>query len=286
MHPYEIVDVFTDAPLEGNPLAVFTEGEQIPSRLLQAIARELNLSETVFVLPGSSDHDAHIRIFTPAAELPFAGHPTLGTACVLAAARHLDTVRLKTGAGIVEVRLTRAPGADEVMFGEMDQPIPTVEPFGNTDELLRALGVDAGAVELPIEQYTNGPTHVLVALGDAGAVANLAPDHGALERLGALGFSCFAQTSERSGRTRMFGIGVGVREDPATGSAAGPIAAHLVRHGRLASGTTIELSQGAEIGRPSTLYATAVGTGSPAQIKRVTVGGNAVRVAHGHFRFG
>jgi len=263
MHPYEIVDVFTDAPLEGNPLAVFTEGEQIPSRLLQAIARELNLSETVFVLPGSSDHDAHIRIFTPAAELPFAGHPTLGTACVLAAARHLDTVRLKTGAGIVEVRLTRAPGADEVMFGEMDQPIPTVEPFGNTDELLRALGVDAGAVELPIEQYTNGPTHVLVALGDAGAVANLAPDHGALER-----------------------IGVGVREDPATGSAAGPIAAHLVRHGRLASGTTIELSQGAEIGRPSTLYATAVGTGAPAQIKRVTVGGNAVRVAHGHFRFG
>jgi trans-2,3-dihydro-3-hydroxyanthranilate isomerase len=82
----------------------------------------------------------------------------------------------------------------------------------------------------------------------------------------------------------MFGIGLGVREDPATGSAAGPIAAHLVRHGRLASGTTIELSQGAEIGRPSTLYATA--TGTPAQIERVTVGGNAVRVAHGHFRFG
>lgn len=281
MHPYEILDVFTDTPLEGNPLAVFTEGEQLPSRLMQAVARELNLSETVFLLPGDEHSDAHARIFTPAAELPFAGHPTLGSAFVVGAAKRLDTVRLRTGAGVIEVRLTRDE-AGEIVFGEMDQPIPTVAPFEQREALFAALGVEAS--ELALETYTNGPAHVLVALARAADVERLRPDLGALERLGEFGFSCFAPTGATTYRTRMFGPALGVAEDPATGSAAGPIAVHLLRHGRLESGQTVELLQGVEIHRPSTLFATAVG--SPERIDAVRVAGSAVPVARGHFQLG
>jgi trans-2,3-dihydro-3-hydroxyanthranilate isomerase len=276
MHPYEILDVFTDTPLQGNALAVFTEAEQLPSRLMQAVARELHLSETVFLLPGDGDCDAQLRIFTPTLELPFAGHPTLGAAFVVGALNELDTVRLRTAAGIIEVRLTR-DDTGAIVFGEMDQPIPTVEPFEQPELLLRALGVEGA--DLPIEVYTNGPSHVLVGLARTAAVEQLTPDHTALAKLGEFGFNTFSASGERAYRTRMFGLAVG--EDPATGSAAGPIAVHLLRHGRLGSGETIELRQGVEIHRPSTLYATAVG--SCEQLLAVRVGGSAVRVAHGHY---
>src|SRR5215472_1432639 len=133
-HPYEILDVFTDTPLQGNPLAVFTEGEAVPTRLMQSAARELHLSETVFVLPEDDDADATIRIFTPDAELPFAGHPVLGAAFVVGERQNLATVRLRTDAGIVPVRLTRDHG--EIVFGEMDQPIPTVGVYEHPDDLL------------------------------------------------------------------------------------------------------------------------------------------------------
>lgn len=281
MHPYEILDVFTDTPLQGNPLAVFTEAEQLPSRMMQAVARELNLSETVFLMPGDSECDAHMRIFTPAAELPFAGHPVLGTAFVVGARDRLETVRLRTGAGIVPVRVTRDEEG-EIVHGEMDQPIPAVAPFGQTARLFEALGIESAA--LAVEAYTNGPTHVLVALEGPEAVAALTPDHTALARLGAVGISCFAPTAPARAKTRMFGVGLGVLEDPATGSAAGPIAVHLLRHGRLESGTTLELHQGAEIGRPSTLLATVIGDRD--RITRVSVGGSAVSVGHAHLRLG
>ncbi len=290
-HPYEILDVFTDTPLEGNPLAVFTEGEQVPSRLMQAVARELHLSETVFLLPDAganpgAEADAHVRIFTPAAELPFAGHPVLGSAFVVAGRTGRDRVRLRTGAGIVQVTLTR-DDTGAIVFGEMEQPIPTVKPFPHPDALLAALGVGADSVQLPVELYDNGPTHVMVALADAETVAALTPDLAALARLdSAGGFSCFAPEAPHGPastyRTRMFAPSMGVSEDPATGSAAGPLAVHLLRHGRTASGETVELHQGLELARPSTLHATA--TGTPDAITRVTVGGCAVAVAHGHFR--
>ena len=281
MHPYEILDVFTDTPLEGNPLAVFTEGEQLPSRLMQAVARELNLSETVFLLPGDADCDAHARIFTPATEMPFAGHPTLGSAFVVGARERLDVVRLRTAAGVIAVRLTRDQ-AGAVVRGEMDQPIPTTAPFEQAETVLRALALERS--ELPVEAYTNGPTFVLIALADEAAVERLAPDLGALAKLGPVGFSCFAPTGETTYRTRMFAPALGVAEDPATGSAAGPIAVHLLRHGRLESGQTVELLQGVEIHRPSTLYATAIGTSE--RIDAVRVGGSAVPVARGQFELG
>jgi trans-2,3-dihydro-3-hydroxyanthranilate isomerase len=275
-HPYTVLDVFTDTPLQGNGLAIFTEGEEIPSRLMQTTARELNLSETVFVLP-DDEADAHIRIFTPGAELPFAGHPTLGSAFVVGERDNLDVVTLRTGAGIVPVVLTRRNG--EIVSGEMEQPIPTIEPFARQQELLAALGVTRAI--LPIEEYTNGPQHVLVALESAEEVVALRPDLRVLAELGD-GFSCFAVDGTQV-KTRMFAPAAGVPEDPATGSAAGPLALHLVRHGLTEYGQTLVISQGVEIGRPSTLRARVDGSEVDGVV-RVVVGGSAVVVAHGHYR--
>lgn len=283
--PYTVLDVFTDAPLTGNPLAVFTEGETIPSRLMQATARELNLSETIFLLPGDDDADATVRIFTPAAELPFAGHPILGAAFVIAQRDQLASVRLQTQAGIVLVTLSREH--EEIVRGEMEQPLPTVEPFEHTAELLAGLGLSEST--LPVERYCNGPVHVMVGVADRAELAALDPDLGALARLGEFTISCFApfEPSPASGEhrqveSRVFCPGLGVTEDPATGSAAGPLALHLVRHGRLSSGRTLEITQGLRIGRPSRLDALVEGSGE--HPTRVCVSGSAVVVAHGSFR--
>jgi trans-2,3-dihydro-3-hydroxyanthranilate isomerase len=281
MHEYTIVDVFTDVPLQGNPVAVFTDGAGLGEDVMQRTARELNLSETVFVLPtdGQDDADARVRIFTPTVELPFAGHPVLGTAFVLATAGNLETVRLRTGAGIVPIALRRE--GDDVVYGEMHQPIPQWAPFKAERELLAALGV-AGS-RLPVEVYDNGPRHTYVELSDEDAVAAVAPDMSALAALGAIGVSCFAVLDDGARvKTRMFSPGMGVAEDPATGSAAGPLAVHLARHGRSGFGQTVEIHQGAEIGRPSVLRARADGSGD--EIARVVVGGGAVIVANGEYR--
>jgi len=274
MYPYVIVDVFTDTPLEGNPLAVFTDARDVPSERMQQIAREMNLSETVFVLPAEDDADARIRIFTPSSELPFAGHPTLGAALVLGEPTRKDTIRLETGAGVIPVELEREDG--QIVSGRMRQPVPSWAPYERADELLAALGVDSS--QLPVEAYRNGPRHVYVALETEQAVAALAPDLGALAGLPDLGVNCFAGSGTRW-KTRMFAPAYGVAEDPATGSAAGPLAVHLARHGRIPFGQEIEIRQGAEIGRPSTLYARVEGEGD--QIDKVEVAGSAVVVARG-----
>jgi trans-2,3-dihydro-3-hydroxyanthranilate isomerase len=273
---YVVADVFTDRPLAGNQLAVFTDAREIPEELLQPLARELGFSETVYVYPPGGDGHVAIRIFTPTTELPLAGHPVLGSAFVLGAPLQLGEIRIETGAGVVPVTLERE-GA-RIVFGRMSQPVPTWEPFDRGDELQELLGVRS---ELPVELYHLGPTHVYLALSTPDAVAALAPDFGALAKLTNVGVNCFAG-SGRSWKTRMFAPGAGVNEDPATGSAAGPLAIHLARHGRTEFGQEIEISQGEEIGRPSTLYATAWGSGDA--IDRVEVGGSAVVVARGEFR--
>jgi trans-2,3-dihydro-3-hydroxyanthranilate isomerase len=273
---YVVADVFTDRPLAGNQLAVFTDGRDVEDGTMQALARELNISETVFVLPPAEGGHARIRIFTPTMELPFAGHPVLGAAFVLAAPLQLGEIRLETGSGVVPVALERE-GA-RITFGWMSQPVPRWEPFAQAQEVLDLLGVRSA---LPVELYHLGPTHVFIELGSEAEVAALAPDFGALARLTDAGVSCFAGSGTRW-KTRMFAPAVGVPEDPATGSAAGPLAVHLARHGRTGYGEEIEISQGAEIGRPSTLYARALGEGD--RIDRVEVGGSAVIVARGEFR--
>jgi trans-2,3-dihydro-3-hydroxyanthranilate isomerase len=277
-HPYTIVDVFTDAPLEGNALAVFTAGGAIGEATMQRVARELNLSETVFALAPTGGGDARIRIFTPARELPFAGHPTLGSAFVLAGER--DAIVLETGLGNVEVTLERRDGA--IVFGRMTQPLPTLGPINDGPALLAALGVERSL--LPLDTvYVNGPNNVYVALADEGAVAALAPNHTALAAVGRYNVSCFAGSGRRF-KTRVFAPALMVNEDPATGSAAGPLALHLARHGVIGFGEEIEISQGAEIGRPSTLYARV--DGSAERVERIAVGGAAVIVARGEFSWG
>jgi trans-2,3-dihydro-3-hydroxyanthranilate isomerase len=269
---YVVADVFTETPLQGNQLAVFTDARGIPEELLQRLAREVNFSETTFVYPPEGDGHVRVRIFTPAAEVPFAGHPCLGTAFVLATPLQLVDIVLETGSGNVLVRLERE-GA-RIIFGRMEQPLPTIAPFDGADELQEVLGIRS---QLPVEIYDNGLPNVYVALDSVDAVAALQPDFQQLAEFGPIGVNCFAGSGLRW-KTRMFAPGLGVPEDPATGSAAGPLAYHLARHGRIAFGDEIEIHQGAEIGRPSTLHAVAR---SPEDVE---VGGCAVVVARGEFR--
>src|SRR4029078_7698560 len=210
---YVVADVFTDTPLEGNQGAVFTDARAIPEDSLQRIAREMNLSETVFVYTPEDEGHARIRIFTPSREMPFAGHPTLGTAFVLSTPLSLDEIRLETLRGLVPVRLEREDG--RIVFGRMGQPLPTIEPYDREDELFEILGVQGS--ELPVEVYDNGVKHLYVTLGSEDEVAALDAD---LRRLGGepeLCFNCFAGEGTKW-KTRMFAPSSGVAEDPATGS--------------------------------------------------------------------
>ena len=276
---YVVVDVFTDVPLAGNQLAVFTDARDLDPLTMQALARETNFSETVFVLPPSNaEADVRIRIFTPALELPFAGHPILGTAFVLGGPLSKIVIRLETGAGVIPVELER--DGPRIVFGRMEQPIPNIELVADPEPIFAALGV-AGS-ELPVERYDLGPGHLYIALGSPEEVAALQPDIAALARATPDGVNCFARDGQ-FWKTRMFAPNHGVVEDPATGSAAGPLAVHLARHGWIAFGDQIEIKQGAEIDRPSTLYAEV--HGSADELQRVVVGGCAVTVARGQFSF-
>lgn len=343
-HPYFLLDCFSSRPLAGNQLAVFVAAEGLASELMQALAREMNLSESVFLLPPEAGGTLRVRIFTPSQELPFAGHPVLGTAVLVGMALELETVELETGMGVVRVDVERGDGGgaaglyrgdrgdpaavgragtpaggergrgggapadssdgsgDPVgagprgVFAWMRQPIPTWELYEQPGELLTALGVEGSG--LPVEVYRNGPRHVYVELADEAAVAAVEPDLGALADHPELGVNCFAgpcgerpeppgPTDESPGsaelgtywKTRMFAPTLGVAEDPATGSAAGPLAVHLARHGRIAFGEEIEIRQGEELGRPSRLYARVEGMAE--RIERVEVGGSAVVVGRG-----
>jgi trans-2,3-dihydro-3-hydroxyanthranilate isomerase len=276
-HPYLVVDVFTSRPLQGNQLGVFLDARSLGEEDMLRLAREMNFAETVFLLPPNGDGDVACRIFTPGGELPFAGHPVLGTAFVVGTALGTDSVVLETRAGPIPITLEREDG--RIAFGRMRQPIPPWEPFEREPELLSALGVDSSG--LPVELYRLGPNHVYVALESEQEVAALQPD---LTRLADLNLSvnCFAGQG-RHWKTRMFCPGQGVPEDAATGSAAGPLAIHLARHGRIPFGQEIEIRQGEEINRPSRLYAKVTGTAD--QIETVEVGGGAQIVASGTFGF-
>jgi trans-2,3-dihydro-3-hydroxyanthranilate isomerase len=273
---YVVADVFTDTPLTGNQLAVFTDGRDVDDKTMQDIAREMNYSETVFVLPSDGEAHARIRIFTPNTELPFAGHPVLGSAFVLGAPLQLGEIRLATGSGVVPVALERE-GA-RIVFGRMQQPIPKFEPFDKADEVEELLGIRS---QLPVEVYYLGPSFAYFQLSSEDEVAALQPDFGALGRITDYGIYCFAG-SDKKWKSRMFAPTSGVAEDPATGSAAGPLGVHLARHGRIAFGDEIEITQGVELKRPSKLYVRV--DGSAENIERVEVGGSAVIVARGELK--
>ncbi|MGW6569663.1 PhzF family phenazine biosynthesis protein [Streptomyces sp. NPDC054975] len=276
-YEYVVADVFTDVPLEGNPTAVFLDSSGLSAERMQRIAQEMHLSETVFVLPAEDDGDVRVRIFTPVNELPFAGHPTLGTAIVLGELNPAKELRMETAMGTVAFELERDDDGRAGAAG-MWQPVPTWEPYDRAEELLAGLDLAATGSTLPVEVYRNGPRHVFVGLDGVAALSAVEPDQRILARLPDMAANCFAGSGTRW-RLRMFSPAYGVVEDAATGSAAGALAVHLARHGLIAFGEWIEILQGVEIGRPSTMRARAMGT--PERIDAVQVAGSAVVIARG-----
>ncbi len=276
MLDYVVADVFTEKPLHGNPVAVFLDASSITPELMQRIAKELNLSETTFVLPAERDGDVRVRIFTPVNELPFAGHPTLGTAIVLGQRTGGDSISLETHMGTIPFEFERVAG--RISIARMRQPIPEWQRYPQTDHLLSALGLTEST--LPVTVYRNGPRHVYVGLPSVEALSSVRPNLLELAEHLDVAANCFAGEGVKW-RMRMFSPAYGVAEDAATGSAAGPLAIHLARHGLVPFGKEIEIMQGVEMGRPSAMYATA--HGDTDEITSVEVAGAAVVVARGTF---
>jgi trans-2,3-dihydro-3-hydroxyanthranilate isomerase len=301
-HPFTQIDVFTRVPLAGNALAVFPDAGGLDTATMQALAREMNLSETTFVFD-SDVATRRVRFFTPTAEIPLAGHPTIGTWWTLAEMGVLDLpasgeaeVRQETGAGVLPVRIRTDHGAPSEVT--MVQARPEFgETASDTVELGLALGGGADLVGGgPIPQVVSTalpqlmvPITSLEALqqlpvgGAGGALAAL------LRRFGTDCAMCYStETTGPSGpvHCRMFAPGLGVPEDPATGSAAGALGAYLVRHhvvGPEDGVARIVVEQGVEIARPSRINV-AVHTDEAGAPSRVEVGGEAVTVIEGEVR--
>ena len=237
----------------------------------------MNLSEVVFVMPPREGGDFHVRIFTPVNELPFAGHPLLGTAVAVRHVKAQDRFVFETGMGhfAFDVQV-EAPG---LAYVTMAQPVPTWQRYEHADRLLAALGLSHST--MPVEAYRNGPRHVLVGCPDASALSDVRPDVHALAEFEDMSAICIAPAGDHW-RCRMFSPAYGVTEDAATGSAAGPIAIHLARHGQMLWGQPLHILQGVEIKRPSHMYARVTGTSHA--IESVRASGHGVVVARGRLR--
>jgi trans-2,3-dihydro-3-hydroxyanthranilate isomerase len=300
---YEFVqlDVFTRTPLTGNPLAVFTDARGLSDGEMQALAREMNLSETTFILPRERATEARagkqVRIFTVAEELPFAGHPTLGTALYLYRLRS-DRGLKTTGEIVLDLKAGRIPvrfavdsekaGRDRVdgqVFGEMRQRDPEFGTTLSREEVARVIGiaVDEISSEWPIQAVSTGLTFTIVPFRNqqtlSGVKFTYAQASEFLKSSGA-NFFYFLCPKRREGRlearARMFFYG---GEDPATGSAAGCAASWMVQHGVAKTDEQVVIRQGIECGRPSEIYVRATRKGG--RVTNVRVGGYAVEILRG-----
>ena len=298
---YEFVqlDVFTQMPLAGNPLAIFTGTRGLNDGEMQALAREMNLSETTFILPRDRTTEARegkkVRIFTVEEELPFAGHPTLGTAVYLYAAKADSNgsaeITLDLKAGKIPVRFTpnsENAGRNRVdgqVFGEMCQRDPEFRPALSREDVARVIGiaVDEICSEWPIQPVSTGLTFTIVPFRNRQTLSDLkfsyAQAAGFLNNTGA-NFFYFLCPERREGRlearARMFFYG---GEDPATGSAAGCAASWIVQHGVAKSDEQVVIRQGIECRRPSEMYVRATREGE--RVTNVRVGGYAVEILRG-----
>ena len=279
---YELLDVFAEAPLEGNPLAVVFGAERLATADMQAIARETNLSETTFVLHGAARDGAFdVRIFTPARELPYAGHPTLGTSFAIREALcggAVDSLVLRLGVGLVPVRF-----ADDGLVW-LESPPARFAPLGSPELAAAALGLSASALHPSLPVEAAGDRQLFVPLRDRAQLDAARVEPAAYAKLGASGaptsLYCFARGA-RDPRNhfsvRLFAPASGVPEDPATGSAAGWLGEYLVRHRVLGEGPIeVRLEQGHAIARPSLLHVRA-------SAESVLVGGRVIRVARGEW---
>jgi len=276
-------DVFSNTPLEGNSLAVFFDGRGLTDLEMQSIAREMNLSETTFILPRDHEPSVRVRIFTVQEELPFAGHPTLGTAFALRGDTGAKEITLDLNAGKVPVRFE--DGAGVPSFGEMTQLDPQFGAQHDREAVARATGVklDDFDSSLPIESVSTGVAFTIAPLKSRAVIENLRVDgHGAEEYLRQSGGKFFyfvcSETVDPSARLHarmLFYNG----EDPATGSAAGCTAAWMVAHGVAAPDERVLIEQGVEMRRPSRIFVRA--GRSDNRIVNVRVGGSAVEVMRG-----
>ena len=281
---YTVLDVFAEAPLQGNPVAVVFGAARLSAAEMQAIARETNLSETTFVLhERARDGAFDVRIFTPARELPYAGHPTLGTATAIRSALldgAADSVVLRLGVGPVRVRFA----ADGLAW--LESPSAHFEPFGPPESVAAALGLRLDALHpaLPVEVQRTGSNQLFVPLRDLAALRGAHVEPSGYQRLMKAGgpgslyaFARGARDPRNHFSVRLFAPALGVPEDPATGSAAGFFGAYLVRHRAHSEGELdVRLEQGHEIARPSLLH---VRAGASA----IEVGGRVVPVARGEW---
>ncbi len=284
--PFVQLDVFTAVPLEGNPLAVFTDGRGLSDAEMQGIAKEMNLSETTFILPRDaateSQRGVSVRIFTVNEELPFAGHPTLGTAMVLRGDTGADEVALELKVGRIPVRFSQRDG---LPFGVMTQRDPEFGQKHAREDVARAAGlsVDDIAGDVPVQTVSTGNAFAIVPVKSLSVLQRLAPTWSSmksyLEKSGARFFyfvSREALSPEAALQARMIFYN---GEDPATGSAAGPCIAWAVKYGVVAPEQQVLLEQGVEMKRRSRIFFSAGREGD--RIMNVRVGGHAVEVVRG-----
>jgi trans-2,3-dihydro-3-hydroxyanthranilate isomerase len=288
-YDYCTLDVFTDRRFGGNPLAVVLDARGLDEATMQAVAREFNYSETTFVLPPlNASHTARVRIFTPGGELPFAGHPTVGTAYALAALGRIDAeardIVFDEAIGAVPVRLDRdAAGAVQRCTLTTAQPPELLETIDDVDGVAAMLGLPAGAVTGPPEVWSCGVPFLVVPLASGGALSLAQLDarrwRTLLEPRTTQKVYPVARIAEARWRVRMFAPGLGVAEDPATGSAAAALAGWLARTVTGDGDRSWQIEQGEAVGRPSLIELTYKQTGDVA--RRVRIGGRAIMVARG-----
>jgi len=295
-------DVFTDRKFEGNQLAVFHDGRGLSKEQMQAITKEMNFSECTFILPAEAPGtDVRMRIFTPGTELPMAGHPTIGSTFALA---ELGVIKPRSesfvfglGVGPTKVELTWE--GSRLSFAWMDQGRPDVrQPVTPRPEIIRSVGLDPAAVDatgLPIEEISCGNSFTIVPVRTRAAVDAAEADLAAMRKLksafpgghvGVFFFSTEAAPTPHDrdvvAYSRMFAPSAGVVEDPATGSATGPLGCYLVRHGLVHRDQLRDMVslQGVAMGRPSRLHMR-ISQNDGGEITRVQVGGKSVRVGEG-----
>lgn len=282
------LDVFTAKPLAGNPLAVVTDGDNLSRQQMQAVAREMNLAETVFVQrPTNNRALARLRIFTTTRELPFAGHPVVGTWFLLAelgvvpASEGPVQILQQTGAGILPVEITFHNGRPaRVTMTQKEARFKS--PKIARPALAEALGLRASDIDaaLPIESVSTGIFNLMVPLRNKAVLPKIQSNMRALFHL-LNGNSTMAYCFALTGRGKAFARGMlpwEIYEDPATGSAGGSLGAYLVLHGELKPGEELSIRQGVEMGRPSEIHVR-VGTDGGKLVSRVS--GSAVRILEG-----
>lgn len=295
---YLHLDVFTDRLFGGNQLAVFLDGRGLSTDTMQAIAKEMNFSETTFVLPPETPGtDARMRIFTPGAELPMAGHPTIGSAFALARAGAIERGREQWvfGLGVGPTRVTLTWRDHDLGFAWMSQLLPTnLGTSADPALAAAALGLQAAAIAgtgLPVQVISCGVPFMLVPLTTRRAVDSASLDAGALAKLyasagaGEVGLFLFSKEPGADKATvysRMFAPNLGVAEDPATGSASGPLGCYLVKHRLVApeKATAITSLQGVKMGRPSLIHIS-IAAEADGTVTGVRVGGEAVLAGEG-----